>query len=79
MIDITVLIIIIGLFMVGMWGAFFLGSRKEAERIFESEKNLEPESMDIPEEVTEDEYQKSLKDWSISGEAIDEDANSETG
>jgi len=75
MIELIGLVIVV----IGMWGAFYLGSRKEAEKIFESEKNLVPESMDIPDEVTEEEYQKALKEhnWSISGER--EDTEPETG
>jgi hypothetical protein len=55
--------IMLGMVIGGMWGAFYLGSRKEKEKIFEIEKDLIPEQMDIPEEVTEDEYQKALKEW----------------
>ena len=78
MISVMALISIIILFMVGMWGSFYLGSRKEAERIFESEKDLSPVKMDYPEEVTEEEYIKSLKDWKVN-EAESTDTERETG
>jgi hypothetical protein len=75
MIELIGLVIVV----IGMWGSFYLGSRREHEKIFEGGRNLVPESMDIPDEVTEEEYQKALKDhnWSISDER--EDTESETG
>jgi len=79
MISITAVLSIIAMFMMGMLTSFYLGSRKEHEKIFESEKNLVPEEMDIPQDVTEEDYQKALKthDWTISGER--KDTESDTG
>ncbi len=78
MIDPVIIIIIIGMVIVGQWGAFYLGSRKDREKLFEIEKDLEPEQLDVPEEPTEEEYQKSLKSWKINGYEA-ENPESETG
>lgn len=60
-------IVLIGMVIVGMWGAFYLGSRKEKEKLFEIDRDLKPETLDIPEEVTEKEYQKALESWPEDG------------
>ena len=73
MIELTGLIAL-GMVIAGMWGAFYLGSRKEQGEIFASEKNLTPEELDIPEEPTEEEYQKSLKTWDLYGEDTESSA-----
>ena len=36
-------LITLGMVILGMWGAFYLGSRKDREKLFEIEKDLEPE------------------------------------
>ena len=60
-------IVVIGMVIVGMWRAFYLGSRKEKEKLFEIDRDLKPETLDIPEEVTEKEYQKALESWPEDG------------
>lgn len=70
-------LIALGICVLGMLGAFYLGSRKDKEHIFESNPDLTPESMDIPEEPTEKEYQKQLNSWKNDGEIVE--AESKTG
>ena len=54
----------LGMVILGMWGAFYLGSRKDKERLYESSKQIEvpaPEMM--PDETaTEDEYLKHFRE-----------------
>jgi hypothetical protein len=58
---------ILGMIIFGMWGAFYLGSRKE-RKIFERESHdYPPEDMDMS-EITDEEYRKSLKSWKINAE-----------
>lgn len=65
MIDNTILILF-GMAILGMLGAFFLGTWKSRERMFESSKKYEIESPDDF-EVTEEEYEDSLKAWKQYG------------
>lgn len=60
--DPVILVIVIG----GLWGAFYLGSRKE-RKIFEKDITVAPEDMDMG-EVSEEEYQKQLRSWKINDE-----------
>jgi len=53
---------LIGIIIVGMWGAFYLGSRKDREKIFDIDRELTPENMDILGEVTDEEYDKYMTD-----------------
>ena len=58
MIDISI-IILFALAILGMLGAFFLGTWKSPERVFNSNKTYEiEESDDI--EVTDEQYEQSL-------------------
>jgi len=58
MID-TSIIILFALAILGMLGAFFLGTWKSLERVFNSNKTYEiEESDDI--EVTDEQYEQSL-------------------
>jgi len=58
MID-TSIIILFALAILGMLGAFFLGTWKSQERVFNSNKTYEiEESDDI--EVTDEQYEQSL-------------------
>ena len=74
MIDFNILILF-GICILGMLGAFFLGTRKSSERVFGSDKKYEiEESDDI--EVTDDEYMESLKTRMFLN---DEQSNQDTG
>ena len=44
--------------------AFYMGSRREQEKIFfDTNGKVEPESMDAFQEPTEEEYMKSINAW----------------
>jgi len=77
MIDILYAIIMLGMCILGMLGAFFLGTRKYQERVFESSKNISIEDSDIYEEPTEEEYQNQINTWKYYGR--DEQSEQETG
>lgn len=65
----TETIVFVALMMVNSWVSFYLGSRKEKDRVFEfDKKQLIPEDMDLPEEPSDDEYFKTLKEWEVNGE-----------
>ena len=51
----------------GMLFAFYLGARKGEEKIINTKS--QPEYMDIPDVVTEEEYEKSIKTWMSDGES----------
>jgi hypothetical protein len=59
MIDNSILILF-GIAILGMLGAFFLGTWKSQERMFESSKTYEIEAPDDI-EVTDEEYEQSLR------------------
>ena len=48
-----------------MWGAFYLGSRKQEDKLFEMGKNHKPESLDLPEEVSDEQYDKQIETWKV--------------
>ena len=58
MID-TNILILFGMAILGMLGAFFLGTRKYQGRVFGSDKTYEIEAPDDI-EVTDEEYEQSL-------------------
>ncbi len=70
-------LIALGICVLGMLGAFYLGTRKYQDKMFDSHKNYDitEGEMDIPEEATEEEYQKAMKSRMIHAE----ESESETG
>ena len=60
-------LIALGMIIAGMWGAFYLGSRKEKDKVFDIDRNLEPEQMDMPPEVSDEEYEKALREYDETG------------
>ena len=60
---------ILALVILGMLGAFHFGSRKDQVGMPSMPKDydISEGEMDIPEEVTEEDYLKSLKSWKING------------
>ena len=66
-------IITLAICILGMLGAFFLGTRKSSERMFESSKDYTIDESDVFTEPTEEEYEKSIKTW------MSNDTNEETG
>ena len=78
MIDIFYAIIMLVVCITGMLGAFFLGTRKFQERVFEFDNSPRMlEDSDIYQEPTEAEYQKHLKTWKFENGA-DEQPEQET-
>ena len=73
-----VFLIMMGMCILGMLGAFYLGTGKYQDRMFDSHKSYDVTEgqMDIPEEPTEEDYQESLKSWKMHGET---EAESNTG
>ena len=70
MIDIS-FIILFALCILGMLGAFFLGTRKYQERVFNSNKTYEiEESDDI--EITDEQYEESLRTRMFNDEQSDQ-------
>ena len=64
MIDILYAIIMLAICILGMLGAFFLGTRKFQERVFESSgKSMEIDESDVFQEPTEEEYQNTINTW----------------
>jgi len=54
-------LIMLAMVILGMWGAFFLGSRRDREKMVEFGKTYQPEPMDYPEDVTDEEYIKLIR------------------
>jgi len=54
----------LGMIILGMWGAFYLGSRKDKEKIVDLGKSVEVPMPDLmPDETaTEDEYLKHFRE-----------------
>jgi len=78
MIDILYAIIMLGMCILGMFGAFFLGTRKYQERVFEFDnKPRVLEDSDIYEEPTEADYQNTISTWKYYGP--DKQPEQETG
>jgi hypothetical protein len=74
MIDILYAIIMLAICILGMLGAFFLGTRKFQERVFEFDnKPRTLEDSDIYEEPTEEEYQRSISSWDFYGPKKEEE------
>ena len=67
MIDLNI-IILFSIAILGMLGAFFLGTRKYQERVFGSDKKYEIEEPDDL-EVTDEQYEKMLKTRKFYGES----------
>jgi len=63
-------LIALGMIILGMWGSFFLGSRRNEGEIFSSSHNLEPESLDY-DEPSQEEYEKQIDDWKRNAESTD--------
>jgi hypothetical protein len=62
MIELGFMLITVG----GMLFAFWLGAKKGEEKIIN--RKYEPESMDVPDEVSEEEYMKTIMAWKPNGE-----------
>ena len=64
-------LVTLGICVLGMLGAFYLGSRKSQDRTIDLPKDydISEGEMDIPDVVTEKEYQEALKGWKINGDA----------
>ena len=78
MIDILYAIIMLAICILGMLGAFFLGTRKSQERMFEFDnKPRVLEDSDIYEEPTEEYYQKNINSWMNYGP--EEQSEQDTG
>ena len=71
MIDLNI-IILFGIAILGMLGAFFLGTRKYQERVFGTDKTYEIEEPDDF-EVTDDQYEQSLKTRKFYDEQSEQD------
>ena len=66
MIDLNI-IILFSIAILGMLGAFFLGTRKYQERVFGSDKKYEIEEPEG--EVTDEQYEEMLKTRKFYGES----------
>lgn len=63
-------LIALGMVIIGMWGAFYLGSRGNEGELYSSNKKLEPESLDTYDE-SDEAYEKQIDEWKRNGESTE--------